>query len=128
MDKIIISTRKAPKAIGPYAQAIKLGELLFLSGQIPLDPETGELVEGDIKDQTRRVLNNIKAILDAADTSLDHIVKTTVFLQDMADFAAMNEVYALYFEQNQPARSTVAVKGLPKGALIEIECIAHLAP
>jgi 2-iminobutanoate/2-iminopropanoate deaminase len=121
-----IATDQAPKAIGPYSQAIKAGTLLYCSGQIPLDPATGALVEGDIATQTRRVFANIDAILSAAGVSFDRVVKTTVFLADMNDFAAMNEVYATYFSSPAPARSTVAAAGLPKGARIEIEVIASL--
>jgi 2-iminobutanoate/2-iminopropanoate deaminase len=121
-----IVTDQAPKAIGPYSQAIKAGTLLYCSGQIPLDPASGALVEGDIATQTRRVFANIDAILSAAGVSFDRVVKTTVFLADMNDFAAMNEVYATYFGSPAPARSTVAAAGLPKGARIEIEVIASL--
>ena len=121
-----VATDRAPKAIGPYSQAIRAGSLLFCSGQIPLDPATGALVDGDIAAQTRQVFANITAILQAAGTSLDRVVKTTVFLADMNDFAAMNEVYATYFTPPAPARSTVAAAGLPKGARIEIEVIAQL--
>jgi 2-iminobutanoate/2-iminopropanoate deaminase len=121
-----ISTDQAPKAIGPYSQAITAGNLLYCSGQIPLDPATGALVQGDLAAQTRRVLDNVGAILAAAGTSFARVVKTTVFLSDMNDFAAMNEVYATYFTAPAPARSTVAAAGLPKGARIEIEVIAML--
>jgi 2-iminobutanoate/2-iminopropanoate deaminase len=121
-----ISTDAAPKAIGPFSQAIQAGPFLFCSGQIPVDPATGALVEGDIATQTRRVFTNIEAILSAAGTSFDRVVKTTVFLADMGDFGAMNEVYATYFTSPTPARSTVAAAGLPKGARIEIEVIAEL--
>jgi 2-iminobutanoate/2-iminopropanoate deaminase len=119
-----VATERAPKAIGPYSQAIKAGSLLFCSGQIPLDPATGAMVEGDIAAQTRQVFANIAAILQAAGTSFDRVVKTTVFLADMNDFAAMNEVYATFFTSPAPARSTVAAAGLPKSARIEIEVIA----
>ena len=122
-----IATDQAPKAIGPYSQAITAGSLLYCSGQIPLDPATGALVQGDLAAQTRRVLDNVGAILAAAGTSFDRVVKTTVFLADMNDFAAMNEVYATYFTSPAPARSTVAAAGLPKGARIEIEVIAALS-
>ncbi len=121
-----IATGKAPQAIGPYSQAIKAGSLLFCSGQIPLDPETGALVEGDIAAQTRRVFANVGAILEAAGTSFDRVVKTTVFLADMNDFAAMNAVYATFFADPAPARSTVQAAGLPRNARIEIEVIAAL--
>ena len=120
-----ISTSKAPAAIGPYSQAIDSGAgLVFLSGQLPIDPATGAFPEGGIKEQTRQSILNAQAILQEAGLDLSHVVKTTVFLADMADFAAMNEVYAQFFAPPFPARSAVAVKTLPKGALGEIECIA----
>ncbi len=121
-----IHTEKAPKAIGPYSQAIKVGNLVFASGQVPIVPATGEFVEGGIQEQTRQALTNAQAILEEAGTSLKKVVKTTVFLSDMANFAAMNEVYAEFFTQPYPARSAVAVKALPKGAMVEVECIAEL--
>lgn len=121
-----IHTEKAPKAIGPYSQAIKVGNLVFASGQVPIVPATGEFVEGGIKEQTRQSLTNAKAILEEAGTSLSKVVKTTVYLSDMANFAAMNEVYAEFFTQPYPVRSAVAVKTLPKNALVEVECIAEL--
>ncbi len=121
-----IHTEKAPKAIGPYSQAIKVGNLVFASGQVPIVPATGEFVEGGIQEQTRQSLTNAKAILEEAGTSLSKVVKTTVYLSDMGNFAAMNEVYAEFFTQPYPARSAVAVKDLPKGALVEVECIAEL--
>lgn len=121
-----IHTEKAPKAIGPYSQAVKVGNLVFASGQVPIVPATGEFVEGGIKEQTRQSLTNAKAILEEAGTSLSKVVKTTVYLSDMANFAAMNEVYAEFFTQPYPARSAVAVKTLPKNALVEVECIAEL--
>lgn len=124
--KQVIHTDKAPAAIGPYSQAIQIGQLLFTSGQIPIDPETGALVEGGIQEQTRQSLNNIKAILNAAGTNMGAVVKTTVFLQDMNDFAAMNEVYAEFFQEPYPARSAVQVGRLPKDALVEIETVAQL--
>lgn len=120
-----ISTTKAPAAIGPYSQAIKVGGLVFVSGQLPIDPATGAFAEGGITELTRQSLTNMKAILEEAGTSMDNVVKTTVFLADMNDFAAMNEVYAEFFAAPFPARSAVAVKTLPKGALVEIECIAQ---
>lgn len=120
-----ISTTKAPAAIGPYSQAIKVGGLVFVSGQLPIDPATGAFAEGGIKELTRQSLTNMKAILEEAGTSMANVVKTTVFLADMSDFAAMNEVYAEFFAAPFPARSAVAVKTLPKGALVEIECIAQ---
>ena len=120
-----ISTKKAPAAIGPYSQAIRVGNLVYTSGQIPIDPATGAFVEGGIKEQTRQSLTNVKAILEEAGTSLANVVKTTVFMADMADFADMNSVYAEFFTEPYPARSAVAVKTLPKGALVEIEVIAE---
>lgn len=120
-----ISTTNAPAAIGPYSQAIKVGEQVFVSGQLPIDPATGAFAEGGIKELTRQSLTNMKAILEEAGTSMANVVKTTVFLADMNDFAAMNEVYAEFFAAPFPARSAVAVKTLPKGALVEIECIAQ---
>jgi 2-iminobutanoate/2-iminopropanoate deaminase len=124
MNKQIIRTDRAPKAIGPYEQAIRIGDFVYASGQIPLDPKTGNLVEGDIKIQTRRALENLEAVLEAAGSSLDRVVKTTVFLKNIADFAAMNEVYAEYLGAAKPARSTVAVADLPRGALVEIDLVA----
>lgn len=121
-----VSTEKAPKAIGPYSQAIRSGNLLFISGQIPIDPSTGSLIQGDIAAQTRRVFENIGAILQAAGGSFDRVVRTTVFLADMGDFVAMNEVYAGYFSAPAPARSTVQAARLPKDARIEIDVIAAL--
>ncbi|HSG43466.1 MAG TPA: RidA family protein [Anaerolineales bacterium] len=126
--KKIVSTSKAPKAIGPYSQAILTEELIFTSGQIGLVPETMEIVEGGIEAQTRQVLTNLKYVLECADSGLKYVVKTAVFLQNMDDFAAMNEVYAEFFPANPPARSTVAVAALPKGALVEIECVAMIQP
>ena len=120
----IIETNKAPKAIGPYSQAIEAGGFVYTSGQIPLDPETGVLKGGDIKEQTRQSLLNVKAILEEAGLTMDSVVKTTVFLADMGDFADMNAVYAEFFAEPYPARSAVAVKTLPKGALVEIEVVA----
>ena len=120
-----IQTEKAPAAIGPYSQAIDSGAgLVFVSGQLPIDPATGAFPEGGVQEQTRQSLTNAKAILEAAGIGLQNVVKTTVFLADMGDFAAMNEVYAQFFSAPFPARSAVAVKTLPKGALVEIECIA----
>lgn len=124
--KQVIHTDKAPAAIGPYSQAIQIGQLLFTSGQVPIDPETGAIVEGGIQEQARQSLNNIKAILNAAGTNMGAVVKTTVFLQDMNDFAAMNEVYGEFFQEPYPARSAVQVGRLPKDALVEIEAIAQL--
>ena len=123
--KKVIHTNNAPAAIGPYSQAIDSGAgLVFLSGQLPIDPATGLFPEGGVKEQTRQSLLNAKAILEAAGLGLGNVVKTTVFLADMGDFAAMNEVYAQFFSAPFPARSAVAVKTLPKGAMVEIECIA----
>ncbi len=121
-----VSTVSAPEAIGPYSQAIRAGSLLFVSGQVPLDPATSQLVEGDIAAQTHRVLQNLGEILKAGGASFDHVVRTTVFLADMNDFAAMNEVYATYFTSPAPARATVQVSRLPKDARIEIDVIAAL--
>lgn len=119
-----IHTNNAPAAIGPYSQAIEAGNMVFASGQIPIDPATGNFVEGGIKEQTRQSLTNAQNILREVGTDLAHVVKTTVFLSDMDNFGAMNEVYAEFFAQPFPARSAVAVKTLPKGALVEVECIA----
>ena len=124
--KDIISTSNAPSAIGPYSQAVKAGNLLFISGQVPLDPATGEVVEGDITVQTRRVLDNVKAILTEAGADFSNVVKTTVFLKDMNDFVPMNRVYAEYYPENCPARSAVQVARLPKDVSVEIETIAVL--
>ncbi len=121
--KQVISTQNAPAAIGPYSQAIKVGNMLFCSGQLGIDPATGDFVPGGAKEQTVQIFKNIKAVLEAAGASLDKVVKTTVFLADMADFAAMNEVYAGNFTEPFPARSAVAVKTLPKNGLVEIEVI-----
>ena len=126
--KLEVSTEKAPAAIGPYSQAVQIGDLVYTSGQIPLDPATGRLVEGSIREQTVRVLENLKAVLAAAGTDLGHVLKTTVFLKDMGDFAAMNEIYTTYLAPEgvaAPARSTVEVARLPKDALVEIDVIAH---
>lgn len=118
-----IHTDEAPKAVGPYSQAIRAKDFVFLSGQIPIDPETGNIVEGGIKEQTEQIMKNLQAVLKAADSDMDHVLKTTCFLSDINDFAAFNEVYGEYFK-NQPARSCVAVKDIPKGVLAEVECIA----
>ncbi|MBO5314673.1 MAG: RidA family protein [Prevotella sp.] len=119
-----LHTEKAPAAIGPYSQAIEVNGFVFASGQIPLNPETGEIVEGGIKEQTHQALTNASHIMQEAGLTLANVVKTTVFLSDMADFAEMNEVYATFFSQPFPARSAVAVKTLPKNVLVEVECIA----
>ena len=123
--KKVISTPKAPAAIGPYSQAIQVGNLIYTSGQIPIDPATGQFVEGGIIEQTRKSLSNIQAILQEAGLTMASVVKTTVFLADMADFADMNSVYAEFFTEPYPARSAVAVKTLPKNALVEIEVVAE---
>ena len=122
--KKVISPTKAPAAIGPYSQAIQVGTLIYTSGQIPIDPTTGVFVEGGIKEQTRQSLLNVKAILEEAGLTMNDVVKTTVFMADMNDFAEMNAVYAEFFTEPYPARSAVAVKTLPKGALVEIEIVA----
>lgn len=122
--KEVVSTEKAPGAIGPYSQAVKAGGMVFCSGQIPIDPATGEFVEGGVAEQTDQVFKNLIAVLEAGGSSLDGVVKTTVFLADMNDFAAMNEVYAKYFDSNKPARATVQAARLPRDAKVEIECIA----
>ncbi len=124
MDRSVISTERAPGAIGPYSQAIAAGGLIFVSGQLPIDPATGELVSGDIAAMTRQIFRNIEAVLAAAGSSLDKIVKTTVFLADLGDFQAMNSAYGEFFTQNPPARSTVQVARLPRDARIEIEVVA----
>ena len=122
----VISTKKAPAAIGPYSQAIQVGNLIYTSGQIPIDPETGVFVEGGIKEQTRQSLTNVQAILQEAGLTMSDVVKTTVFMADMGDFAEMNAVYAEFFTAPYPARSAIAVKTLPKGALVEIEVVAEV--
>ena len=124
MIRETVRTDKAPEAIGPYEQAIKVGDFIYTAGQIPLDPKTGNLVEGGIAAQTRQGLENLKAVLEAGGSSLDRVVKATVFLKSMGDFASMNEVYAEYLGQVKPARSTVAVAELPRGALVEIDFVA----
>jgi 2-iminobutanoate/2-iminopropanoate deaminase len=126
VSKQAISTPLAPAAIGPYSQAVRSGNLLFLSGQIPLDPETGHVVEGDAAVQTARVLQNLSAILEAAGSSLGQVLKATVYLRDMADFAMMNEVYARFFGDCPPARATVAVSGLPRNVSVEIDLTAEV--
>jgi 2-iminobutanoate/2-iminopropanoate deaminase len=124
MSRKIIATVEAPKAVGPYSQAVAIGNFLFCSGQIPLMPSTGELVQGDASEQTTQVLENLGAVLRANGMTYANVVKTTVFLIDLGEFAAMNDVYAVYFPANQPARSTIQVAALPKGARVEIEAIA----
>ena len=120
-----IETDQAPAAIGPYSQAVRAGEFLYCSGQIPLLPESGEMVAGGIAEQTRQVLNNLGQVLAAADLDFGYVVKTTIYLADMNDFAVVNEIYAGYFGEVAPARATVQVAGLPKGALVEIEAVAY---
>ena len=124
MSKRVIRTEEAPPAIGPYSQAIVANGLVFAAGQIPLDPRTGQTVPGDVRVQARRVLDNLKAVLEAAGSSMDQVVKTTVFLRDLNDFGAMNEIYGEYFKENPPARSTVQVAKLPRDAAVEIEAVA----
>jgi 2-iminobutanoate/2-iminopropanoate deaminase len=124
--RIPVKTDRAPGAIGPYSQAIKAGGFVFASGQIPIDPQTGQFVAGGIAEQTEQVLKNLSAVLDAAGSSLSHVVKTTVFLADMKEFTAMNEVYGKFFTEEPPARATVAAAGLPKDARVEIEAVALL--
>lgn len=125
--KMRIETAEAPQAIGPYSQAVRCGQMLFCSGQIPLDPATGELVAGDIEVETKRVLENLKAVLAAAGADLSAVVRTTIFLTDLGNFARVNEVYGRYFEPPFPSRSTVGVAALPRGARVEIDAIAVLA-
>ena len=124
MKKKVIHTDKAPKAIGPYSQAIRTDTMVYTAGQIGFDPTTMEIVAGGVEEQTRQALKNLKLILEASGSGLEHVVKTLVFLQDMADFPKMNAIYTEYFNENPPARSTVAVVALPKGALVEIEAVA----
>lgn len=126
MDKQVISTTDAPAAIGPYSQAIRAGNMLFVSGQIPLDPQTGEMVGTTAAEQARQVLSNLRAVLQAVGASLDNVVKTTIFLTDLGQFGEVNAVYTEFFPQNPPARSTVQVSALPRGAQVEIEAIAVL--
>jgi len=121
---MIVATDQAPAAIGPYSQGVRIGGFLFTAGQIPLDPATMQLVASDISSQTERVMENLKAVLTAADTTLDRVVKTTCFLANLDDFPAFNAVYGRYFPENAPARSTVQVARLPLGSLVEVECIA----
>jgi 2-iminobutanoate/2-iminopropanoate deaminase len=124
VDREAVVSKNAPKAIGPYSQAVRVGSLIYTSGQIPIHPETNRMVEGGIEEQTRRVLDNLKSLLEDAGTSINAMVKTTIFLANMDHFAKVNEIYASYFDRDPPARSCVQVVGLPKGALIEIEGIA----
>ena len=125
MDRKIVSTPGAPRAIGPYSQAVVAGGLVFCSGQIAIDPQTGEMVgASDVRAQAKRVMDNLKAVLEAAGSSLDRVVKTSIFLADLGDFGVVNEIYGSYFKGDPPARATVQVAGLPKGALVEVEAIA----
>lgn len=124
--KEVVHTDNAPAAVGPYSQAVKIGNLLFTAGQIPLDPETMKVVEGDVTAQTEQVMKNMEAVLTAAGTNFDNVIKSTVFLQDMGDFGAMNAVYGRFAGENPPARSAVQVAALPLGVLVEIEMIASL--
>jgi 2-iminobutanoate/2-iminopropanoate deaminase len=126
MTKAIISTPHAPAAIGPYSQAVRAGDFVFCSGQIPLDPATGNIVEGDVRAQTERVMNNLQAVLEAAGAGLDRIVKTTIFLVDLGDFGVVNETYARFFPGDPPARACVEVSKLPRGVRVEIEATAYL--
>lgn len=126
MPKEIISTKEAPAAIGPYSQAVKVGDLVFVSGQIPLDPATGEMVEGDIEAQTKRVMENLRAVLRAAGAGFEHVVRSTIYLTDLGDFAKVNAIYGSYFPSEPPARATVQVAALPRGSKVEIDVVAHL--
>jgi len=126
MSKQVIGTSRAPAAIGPYSQAVRVEEWVFVSGQIPMHPGTGEVVVGGIEEQTRQTLENLKRVLQAGGASLRDVVKTTVYLIDLADFASVNQIYGSYFENDPPARATVQVAALPKGVLVEVDAIAHL--
>ena len=123
MKKKVIQTEKAPKAIGPYSQAIRTDAFIFTAGQIGIDPTTGELITGAVEEQTRQALSNLRNVIEAAGSNMDNVVKTTVFLKDMADFPKMNAIYAEFFGENPPARSTIAVAALPKGGLVEVEAV-----
>jgi len=123
MKRTVVHTEKAPKAIGPYSQAIRTESMIYTAGQTGLDPATGELIAGGVEEQTRQVLKNLQSVIEAAGSSIENVVKTTVFLKDMSDFPKMNAIYAEFFGENPPARSTVAVAGLPKGGLVEIEAV-----
>ena len=127
MKKVVIATDKAPAAIGPYSQAIEANGFVFVSGQIPLDPATGEIVAGGVKRQAEQALGNVKAILDAGGSSLDLVVKTTIYLVNLDDFASVNEVYKGYFPKDEPARATVEVSRLPRGAMVEIDAVALIS-
>lgn len=122
----IVKTSKAPDAIGPYSQAVKINKMVFLSGQISIDPQTQQFIDGDIEIQTKRVLDNLKAVVEAAGSSIESVVKTTIYLTDMNDFSKVNEIYAAYFSKGKPARSTICVASLPKNAKIEIDAIAEI--
>ena len=124
--KEIVNTSKAPNAIGPYSQAIKINKMVFLSGQIAIDPKTQQFIEGDIETQTKRVLDNLKSVIEASGCSLENVVKTTIYITDMNDFSKVNEIYATYFSSGKPARSTVCVAALPKNAKVEIDAIAEV--
>jgi len=124
MPKEIVSTESAPAAVGPYSQAVRAGDWVYLSGQIPIDPATGQIVTGDIAEQTHRVLKNLQAVLEAAELTLDDVVKVTVYLDDMGNFAAMNEVYATYFVASPPARACIQAAALPKGVAVEMDAVA----
>ena len=126
MEKIYISAKNAPKAIGPYSQGVRAGDTIYLAGQIPLDPETMELVDGGIKEQTKRVLDNLEAVLNEAGAGFGNVVRSTVYMKDLSMFAEMNGVYEASFKEHKPARVTIQVAGLPKGALVEIEAVAVL--
>ena len=126
MAKMVVQTSQAPEAVGAYSQAISANGLVFCSGQVAIDPATGELVQGSVADQTRRALENLSIVLEAAGTALPHVLKVTAYLADMNDFPEFNEAYARFFSNDPPARATIGVSGLPKGALVEIECIAQV--
>jgi len=126
MPKEIISTKEAPAAIGPYSQAVKVGDIVFVSGQIPLDPATGEMVQGDVEAQTKRVMENLRAVLQAAGAGFEHVVRSTIYLTDLGDFAKVNAIYGSYFPSEPPARATVQVSALPRGSQVEIDVVAHL--
>ncbi len=125
-SKEIVNTRKAPNAIGPYSQAIKINNMVFLSGQIAIDPNTQQFIDGDIETQTKRVLDNLKSVIEASGSSLESVVKTTIYLTDINDFSKVNEIYATYFSSGKPARSTICVAALPKNAKVEIDAIAEV--
>lgn len=126
MPKEIISTNEAPAAIGPYSQAVKVGDIVFVSGQIPLDPATGEMVPGDVEAQTKRVMENLRAVLAAAGAGFEHVVRSTIYLTNLGDFAKVNAIYGSYFPKEPPARATVQVSALPRGSQVEIDVVAHL--